>query len=142
MEGLGNGKTYPLEKATLALLPAFVAAKAGDVARQRQHTMLTYHELSGCLESEDSGKRIEFWVPGAMRGRHWMYLGGSSCWIVPSSLTVKFENIPDELLCKNHDLKLWWVLSSDNQDARKRSLHVYCIIVVAEDEVLDEWDEL
>jgi hypothetical protein len=142
MEGLGNGKTYPLEKATLALLPAFVAAKVGDVARSRQHTKLTYHELSGCLESEDSGKRIEFWVPGARRGRHWMYLGGSSCCIVPSSLTVKFENISDELLCNGCDPRLWWVLSSDDQDASARSLHVYRITVVAEDEVVDEWDVL
>jgi hypothetical protein len=142
MEGLGNGKTYALEETVLALLPAFVAAKAKEVARKRGLVRLTFHDLSGCMDSEDSGKRIEFWVPGARQGRHWMYLGGSNCWIVPSSLTVNFESIPDELLCKVHDLKLWWVLSSDHYDAHERSLHVYRITVVAEDKVVDEWDVL
>jgi hypothetical protein len=132
-------RAYPIEKAVLALLPAFVAAKIQEVARARGHVTFTYHTLDGSVESRDTGKRIVFLMHG--RARHWIHQAGSKCWIVPSSLILHFETIAPEQLACTGDADTWWAVCSAEDD-RQRSLHVYKVAVVAESEVLSEWEDM
>lgn len=128
---LPPGTMHALSQTGMEFLPPFVRArlayladihgwwpKAAAEGEEAEEIFFSYHEVPGMLSPGhysspvgDYIAPINFWIGSDDECERSIHLGGSSCWICPSSKQIFFDYIEPQLLPAQPDPSVWWCIS-------------------------------
>jgi hypothetical protein len=148
---------HNLTRKSLPRLPAFVRQHLDQLIKddcqfeeeeeerieqeQRLLAGTRYVVVEGSIDHpyKNVSKQIHFWIASHDSARIHLYIGGSGCWMTPSSHYLFFSPVAGELLPPKPDRQTWWAIVIGEQDS---PYSVYRICVRPESEVADNFPDI